>query len=115
MKAKVIKSERVQKNAIKQIVESMKNVSEVFDGEYDVRVENENESYRSVVFEYNDNKEYNSFLTRAVLWRINEAVDEIEKKYKGVFWCVDTRERYTAEGLKYSKCVVEVHAPVRLK
>lgn len=115
MKAKVIKSERVQKNAIKQIVESMKNVSEVFDGEYDVRVENENESYRSVVFEYNDNKEYNSFLTRAVLWRIDEAVDEIEKKYEGVFWCVDTRERCTAEGLKYAKCVVEVHAPVMLK
>jgi hypothetical protein len=32
-----------------------------------------------------------------------------------VYWCVDTRERYTAEGLKYAKCVVEVHAPVRLK
>ena len=115
MKAKVIKSERVQKNAIKKIVESMKNVSQVFGGEYDVIVENENESYRSVVFECNDNKTYRSFLSRAVILHINEAVKEIEKKYEGVYWCVDTRERYTADGLKYSKCVVEVHAPVRLK
>ena len=115
MKAKVIKSERVQKNAIKKIVESMKNVSQVFGGEYDVIVENENESYRSVVFECNDNKAYRSFITRAVLWRINEAVNEIEKKYEGIYWCVDARERYTADGLKYAKCVVEVHAPVMLK
>lgn len=112
MKAKVIKSERVQKNAIKKIVESMKYVSEIFGG-YDVKVEDEDESYRCVVFECNDTKPYRSFITRAVLWRINEAVNEIEKKYEGVYWCVDTRERYTSEGLKYAKCVVEVHAPVR--
>ena len=114
MKAKVIKSERVQKNAIKKIVESMKNVSEIFGG-YDVKVEDENESYRCVVFECNDNRTYRSFLSRAVILHINEAVKEIEKKYEGVYWCVDTRERYTAEGLKYSKCVVEVHAPVMPK
>lgn len=114
MKAKVIKSERVQKNAIKQIVESMKNVAEIFGG-YDVMVEDENESHRCVVFECNDNKTYRSFLSRAVILRINEAVDEIEKKYVGVFWCVDVRERHTAEGMKYAKCVVEVHAPVRMK
>lgn len=110
MKAKVIKSERVQKNAIKKIVESMKYVSEIFGG-YDVKVENENESYRCVVFEC-DNRASRSFLSRAVILRINEAVKEIEKKYEGVYWCVDTRERCTAEGLKYAKCVVEVHAPV---
>jgi hypothetical protein len=90
----------------------MKYVSLVFGGEYDVRVENENESYRCVIIERNDGTN-DSFITRAFLMFMNEALNEIEKKYEGVYWCVDTRERYTAEGMKYAKCVVEVHAPVR--
>lgn len=115
MKAKVIKSERVQKNVIKQIVESMKYVSEIFGGEYDVRVEDEDMSCRRVVIEKSGDNVYDSFITRTVILRINEAVEEIEKKYVGVFWCVDARECCDAEGVKFAKCVVEVHAQVRMK
>jgi len=111
MKTKVIKSERVQKMVIKEIVSLLQYVADIF-GSYSVYVENEDKDYRSVVFADNSGKAFNSFITSTVIKSIDECLEDIIAKYPGVYWCVDTRYDISDNGNEYTKAVVEVHAPI---
>lgn len=111
MKTRVIKSERVQKMVIKEIVSRLQYVTDVFGG-YSVYVENEDKDFRFVTFADNSGKAINSFITSTVIKSIDERLEDIIAKYPGVYWCVDTRYDISDNGNKYTKAVVEVHAPI---
>jgi len=111
MKTRVIKTERVQKMVIKEIVSRLQYVADMF-VDYSVYVENEDKSCRFVMFADNRKKAVNSFITSTVIKTIDERLADIIAKYPGVYWLVDTRYDLSDKGDEYTKAVVEVHAPI---
>lgn len=111
MKTRVIKTERVQKMVIKEIVSRLQYLADMFGG-YSVYVENEDKEYRFVTFADNRHCIANSFITSTVINSIDERLEDIITKYPGVYWCVDTRYDISDKGDKYTNVVVEVHAPI---
>lgn len=111
MKTRVIKSERVQKMVIKEVVSRLQYVADMFGG-YSVYVENEDKDYRFVTFADNRKKAINSFITSTVIKTIDERLADIIAKYPGVYWLVDTRYDLSDKGDEYTKAVVEVHSPI---
>lgn len=111
MKTRVIKSERVQKMVIKEVVSRLQYLADMFGG-YSVYVENEDKEYRFVTFADNRHCIANSFITSTVINSIDERLADIITKYPGVYWCVDTRYDISDKGDEYTKAVVEVHSPI---
>ena len=111
MKTRVIKTERVQKMVIKEIVSRLQYVADMF-VDYSVYVENEDKEYRFVTFADNRHCIANSFITSTVIKTIDERLVDIIAKYPGVYWLVDTRYDLSDKGDEYTKAVVEVHAPI---
>lgn len=114
--AREIKSERVQKMVINNLLNRCMYVAGIFKNglvnEYLVEVEDEGKPYQKVVVTPNGGT-CNDFISSPVMMEFINKTKDIMEKYSNCFWCISTRERLTEDLEWYHVPVIEFFTNIK--